>query len=677
MGSANKKEETTMTLLAAALAYAAAGYPVFPCQPDKSPYTKNGYKDATTDPAQIELWWKEHPHALIGMPTGMESGVAVVDLDIKKGKDGFKQVTDWETRSSVISRTMTGGAHLFFQNDDRVYCTSDKIAKGVDTRGEGGYVIVPPSPGYRWHNGHDFNNLPDYPDDLFPPERNYDRESNDELLAKNPAEALCALAVIPNDDLGWDDWNKFVMAAWGATDGSDEALEAVMQWSAKSSKHNQRATLTRWSAIGRSPPTKLGAGTLYYEASEIDPSWLDRVSDWLDEQHKDYDGTTFFDFYNDTVDGRQDEQSSESIKEPPKTNGSTPNDPPPKKKSSLLVSSAEFVAGFVPPDYLIDGLIQRRFLYSLTAQTNTGKTTVALLLAALVAEGIPLGKREIEQGKVLFFAGENPDDVRMRWIKLCEDRKIDPATTQMVWVPGSISINKLASRLKTESKDHGPFSLIIIDTSAVYFEGKDENDNKELGDYARKILRPLVDLHGGPTILVLCHPIKDVNNSYLVPRGGGAFLNEVDGNLVLTIKSETPKVIELHWQGKFRGNTDFNPIPFKLVRAACKDLKDSKGREMWTVIAKTMTEKESDESDEISIQNQDRLLTVMKVEDGRSLYDYAEAIGWKTSKDEPNKTLAYNTMKDLEKRKLVMKRGNRYHLTKQGKEAKTGREGEM
>ena len=87
----------------------------------------------------------------------------------------------------------------------------------------------------------------------------------------------------------------------------------------------------------------------------------------------------------------------------------------------LIHSSREFVAGFVPPDYLIDGLIQRRYFYSMTAPTGAGKTCVAIRIAAHAALGLSLDGRNVEKVRVLFLAGENPDDVRARWIKLCEE----------------------------------------------------------------------------------------------------------------------------------------------------------------------------------------------------------------------------------------------------------------
>ena len=80
----------------------------------------------------------------------------------------------------------------------------------------------------------------------------------------------------------------------------------------------------------------------------------------------------------------------------------------------LALSSAEFVAGFTPPDYLVVGWLQRRFVYSLTAATGDGKTAVALLITLLISKGFKLGKLDFKCGRVLYFAGENPDDVRMR-----------------------------------------------------------------------------------------------------------------------------------------------------------------------------------------------------------------------------------------------------------------------
>jgi hypothetical protein len=211
----------------------------------------------------------------------------------------------------------------------------------------------------------------------------------------------------------------------------------------------------------------------------------------------------------------------------------------------LILTSGEFVGSFLPPDYLIDGLMQRRYFYSMTAPTGAGKTCIAMRIVAHVALGLDIGGRSVERGRVLFFAGENPDDVRARWIKLCEEMGQKPETMDVFFLPGALPIttDEIRRRIDAEAQTRGPFGLVIVDTSAAYFRGDDENSNAQLGEHARK-LRSLVELPGGPTVVVTCHATKTPNMDNLLPRGGGAFVAEVDGNLVCLREDS---VVELHW----------------------------------------------------------------------------------------------------------------------------------
>jgi hypothetical protein len=337
--------------------------------------------------------------------------------------------------------------------------------------------------------------------------------------------------------------------------------------------------------------------------------------------------------------------------------------------TKLISTNAEFVSQFQPPDYLFDGIIRRRFLYGLTAPTNAGKTAVAIRLAAHVALGTPLGRREVAQGKVLFLAGENADDARMRWIKMCEELAIEQAAENVFWIPNRLSISAMRERINTETNQNGPFNLIIIDSAAAFFECDDENNNSQYGNYAR-VLRTLVAIRGGPSILVLCHPIKNFSLDNLLPRGGGAFLNELDSNLVLIPVSETPKVSELHWHGKHRG-PDFAPISFKLTPRTSEKIKDSKGRLIWTVTAAPLTRGEVDAAESTGIRRQEELIAAMQRQPGASLAKLAEACGWTYASGEPNKSLVNRTMTDLQKRGVVKLEGGHWTLTKTGqKEAK-------
>jgi hypothetical protein len=141
--------------LPAALRLAERGVPVFPCRAaDKSPLTLRGFHDATTEPGAIRRWWARWPDALIGMPTGAASGAVVVDLDVKNGNDGIGAFeglrADRDLPPHPLVQTQSGGRHLYFAAvpGRTIRCSASRIAPGVDVRGNGGYVIVPPSPGY-------------------------------------------------------------------------------------------------------------------------------------------------------------------------------------------------------------------------------------------------------------------------------------------------------------------------------------------------------------------------------------------------------------------------------------------------------------------------------------------------------------------------------------------------
>ena len=174
--------------------------------------------------------------------------------------------------------------------------------------------------------------------------------------------------------------------------------------------------------------------------------------------------------------------------------------------------------------------MQRRSVYSLTGATGAGKTAIMLLISAHVALGRSIGDRGVQCGKVIDFAGENPEDARMRWIAMAQQMDFDIDTIDVHFIPGVFKISEMTDRIRREITDIGHISLIGVDTSAAYFEGDNKNDNKQQGDHARRF-RSLTTMPGGPCVLVACHPPKNAGDDNLLPRGGGAFIAEMDGNL--------------------------------------------------------------------------------------------------------------------------------------------------
>lgn len=314
----------------------------------------------------------------------------------------------------------------------------------------------------------------------------------------------------------------------------------------------------------------------------------------------------------------------------------------------LIQSSGEFVKGFAPPDYLVDGCWQRRFVYSCTGKTGVGKTTVLLLFAASTALGRSIGTYTVAQGRVLYFVGENPDDVRMRWIALSQQMNFDIDSIAVYFIPGAFRISELLKRIQSEVEALGGVALVIVDTSAAYFEGADENDNRQAGDHARRF-RSLVTLAGGPCVVVACHPTKNAADDNLIPRGGGAFVAEMDGNLTV---QKDGTVVELHWQGKFRG-PDFAPISFTLRTVTHERLKDSKGRLIPTVIADHLSEAGQDELAAVAKSRERQLLKAVAENEGASLADLARILDWMMKDGTPHKMMVRRTLQKLEKRKLI------------------------
>ena len=141
-----------MPLSEAAARFAAAGVPVFPCVPgEKRPLVLRGFHEATADPAQVAEWWSRWPSANIGIPTGAVSGVEVVDVDVHPTGTGFPAFREAHRQGhaagwAALVRTPSGGLHAYYPvNPDRAQSSWQAARAHVDFRGDGGYIIAPPS----------------------------------------------------------------------------------------------------------------------------------------------------------------------------------------------------------------------------------------------------------------------------------------------------------------------------------------------------------------------------------------------------------------------------------------------------------------------------------------------------------------------------------------------------
>lgn len=305
-----------------ALEYGSLGWRVLPlhgihrgactCQkgvscpsPGKHPRIKTGraFAAATTDRAQLAEWWRRWPGANIGIATGQASGVVVVDID---GPEGAALLASIVAAHGGLPPTLMSasgragaGIHLWFA------CAEPSPSNSggkLDIRGDGGQVVVAPSMhasgrAYQWLNwGHPLAPMPRWLLDWFKNRDGSAREKpvNTALpdhLRGRPSRGLLqraiaqdrepveteaiasALAVIPNNDRSWDEFNRIGMAIWASCDGAAEGEELFEAWAQKSKKYQPGAAAERWRAYAGTPPDSLSFGSLVYEAKQADPAW--------------------------------------------------------------------------------------------------------------------------------------------------------------------------------------------------------------------------------------------------------------------------------------------------------------------------------------------------------------------------------------------------------------------
>jgi hypothetical protein len=141
-------------------------YPSFPCNAEKRPTTKNGFKDAALAAHGLATLWVNHPGVLIGVPCGVASGFAVLDVDLSKGGDEWWSSNKARLQETRLHETRSGGIHALFRHRAGLKCSVAKIARGIDVRAEGGYAIWWPAAGFTVVD----HPLADWPDWLTPPE---------------------------------------------------------------------------------------------------------------------------------------------------------------------------------------------------------------------------------------------------------------------------------------------------------------------------------------------------------------------------------------------------------------------------------------------------------------------------------------------------------------------------
>lgn len=280
-------------LMQSALEYATRGWFVFPCREidgdlwtddkglthlprAKSPYIAGGLNVASTDAALITAWWKKYPNAAIGCNCG-KSGLFAFDLDCKDGRQGWENFRDMGINhdGALHSITPSQGLHIIYTGQGK---SSSNETTGIDTRGQGGYIILPPSliiGKGDYIQADDWNRTPIKIGDgvierMFPPKEARPPSVHSVLSQSEEftraRKAVHALAVDRASD--YSEWVKVGMALQQL--GSD-GLSLFHEFSRKAAdKYVPAEVDDKWEKLRGSSIT---LGTLYYYAGQDDPDW--------------------------------------------------------------------------------------------------------------------------------------------------------------------------------------------------------------------------------------------------------------------------------------------------------------------------------------------------------------------------------------------------------------------
>lgn len=480
-------------LHAMALAYAEAGIPVFPCEADgKHPITTNGFYDSTTDVEIINAWWKENPNYNLAI-CPENAGLFVVDID-----PGADASVIAKFPSTYQVRTPRGGWHLYYEGSGK--SSAGRLAEHVDTRGIGGYVLVPPSivngKPYWLEKETEYTPVPEW------------------ITTALSTTTTALKAAVEEEDLPANiERATKLLTAYVAK--GDVAVEG---------QGGDDRTYRLCCEM-------LDLGLSAYKAQElIENLWNPHCEPpWEPEelQLKLYNAQQFM----------QNEAGAYAIDAPQTVFGDivkTISKDEPEKVSRFHFKDEDEMDNEPDPNWIIKDLISERSTVMMYGASGSYKSFLALDISLAVATGLPTFGSDVKQGLVFYGALEGKAHLkkaRRAWriIKGIE-KKIENffvGVAPMIGVDGEMQ--EFGDEIAKRCKGKKP-ALIIIDTLSKSMAGMNENDAQDAGKFIR-FCDSLVE-NFGCAVLAIHHTGKEENKG---ARGSSAFLAGFD--TVLEVKA--------------------------------------------------------------------------------------------------------------------------------------------
>ena len=527
----------------------------------KHPRTRNGCKDATTDLAQIERWWRAWPNANIGIATG--AGLVVIDVDGPAGEAALQVLQSEhgplpETATVKTSR----GRHLYFRTpkDRHIPCSA---GGGLDVRGEGGFVVAPFSQHisghvYEWGRTTEWAEAPagllDWVTNRKGAARPIDDKMNElgELpvyLKDKPGPAISdqlaaslktswssaeqarlelALAVIPADS--YQTWYQVGMGLkdldWQRPDGTDIGFELWDAWSQTCpDKYALAACEDNWRSFGRRAGITLG--TVYHLAQQ---------HGWTGGAPAPFSRPPGNDF------------GSGMNGQPALSFFGFPQGLPPGLKA---VSADVLLSTMAPPrSWLVDRFVPAAEVTMIGGDGGTGKTTLALQLATACVSGDTWLGLPVNGCSVIYVSAEDPTpEVHYRLEQITKHRPVPPEQLRRLnlidmagkdaalafFDRGELKPTLILAQIEAIAREHHA-GCLIFDAVADFFGGN-ENERRETRAFVGLLRGLAMDLNAA--VIILAHPSVDGIKTGRGYSGSTHWNNAVRSRLYFTTGPQT------------------------------------------------------------------------------------------------------------------------------------------
>jgi hypothetical protein len=519
------------TFLNTALDYASRGWHVFPLKArGKEPATAHGIKDATTDPDQIRAWWSRNPRYNIGIATGADSGIVVLDTD---NPDAEEHVTLQGDVPTLTVRT-SQGRHRLYQHPGTHTPNRTGLhgVAGLDVRGDGGYIVAAPSvhPSgvvYAWENDTDLAPLPEWV--TRKPEQERKQTPNTSSAPDNDAYARRA-------------YDALIVELSQARDGT------------------RNATLFR---VARRVNEFVEAGRLPEDAFETVEMVAVRTGLTVREVTRTIASARNGGTPEDT--GRPQANGHNGTREPGRnhvepsgtneTNGTMDN------LNGCYMSVSQVLA-MEPPTDLLQGYLKDRAVVTVYGASGVGKSFLMLdMMASLAAQKV----------NALYVAAEAVYIYQARLHAWCQHHRIAPTALEGHLGFWSAAINLMSEHDITvfiELFRPRNLSVTVFDTLSPCMNG-DTDSNEDMQHATRNAMRIREEL--GCTVVLVHHPGKDASRG---PRGASVLYNDCDQMIEISIDAN--EIVTMSSR-KNRMGADFEPRYFKLITVG---LRGSDGSEL-------------------------------------------------------------------------------------------------